>query len=197
MTNQTDNQEIFYNDLNNEQIKILYEIGFYKENNICENNSDKLFLCSCGGNYKHISENQYYCVDCGYMTEKITFSQEWTNKKLFKDFPFRIKRNILEFNRSVDYEDMLNNEEIKFICFVIKHTREYLEELKRSKLFHFKYLLFIILDYMGKTNLIKYFTNISKRTNKKYRAMFIDIYPKLLNQYNECNIYKYELSTIA
>ena len=64
------------------------------------------------------------------MTEKITFSQEWTNKKLFKDFQFRIKRNILEFNRSVDYEDMLNGMR-RTIEIIKKSTEEGESELKR------------------------------------------------------------------
>ena len=105
----------------------------------------------------------------------------------FIDFPFRVKRNVNKFNSLIPFEEMLNKKEIDFICYIITNTRQYILDLKRIKLFHFKYMMYIILENMNKQNLLKYLDKVNKKTLEKYKSELTEIYIKLYIEYYKNN----------
>ena len=130
------------------------------------------------------NENYKVCIDCGCLIEnfKNVISFEMQQNK-FIDFPFRIRRYVNNFNISIDSDEMLNNEDINFICYIIVNTRMHLNKMHRVKMFHFKYLMYIILQNMGYVNLLKYCNKINKKTIATYMNNFNETYNKLSYEY--------------
>lgn len=168
--------------MDQENIKYLISIGIheaYEYKRTKKNNN-----CECGGDYIDIDYDEFspyrVCNGCGYMLENFKLlGSDYVVKKSY-DFPLRIERNVRKFNYSLPFdENLLTTSEINYICFIMKNTRLYLQEYKRVKMFHTKYLLYIILDYMGKQHLLKYFHGISETTENNYRSILCNIYTRL------------------
>ena len=172
-----------------------YLVNYLSHKEIKKLNYNKQYInkniCECGEEYIEIDENDTIykvCNGCGYMKKKFKLLSNNVTKKKSFDFPFRVQRNVKKFNMNLPFsENLLSNYDINFICYIIKNTRKYLKQNNRVKMFHTKYILYIILDYMKKEHLLKYFKNINKKTNDKYRSIFYDIYNKLFFDYLNYN----------